>query len=70
MAMQQQAMAKILQAEGEKIKAVMQIPGSTPEEMIRLDSSMLDAVQSLTDLQAILHQSMTDDGQKTVEDIQ
>ncbi len=70
MAMQQQAMAKILQAEGEKIKAVMKIPGSTPEEMIRLDSSMLDAVQSLTDLQAILHQSMTDDGQKTVEDIQ
>nr|WP_317412909.1 hypothetical protein [uncultured Solibaculum sp.] len=70
MAMQQQAIAKILQAEGEKIKAVMQIPGDAPEEIVRLDSSMLDAAQCLTDLQAILHQNITQDVQKTVEDIQ
>ena len=70
MALEQEAIAKILQAEGAKRKAMMEFQGDTPEEMLRLDSGMLDAVQSLADLQAILHQSIAEVQPKDVDEIQ
>ena len=57
-ALQQAALAHILNAEGEKLQKVFSIPGISPEIILQTNQSVESMVNSIASLESILKQKL------------
>ncbi|MEG0706389.1 MAG: hypothetical protein RR427_01055 [Cellulosilyticaceae bacterium] len=57
-ALEQAALAHILNAEGEKIQAIVKLPDAKPEEMLKINNSVRSMVKSITMLEMILQSKL------------
>ena len=57
-ALQQAALAHILNAEGEKLQKVLSIPGISPEIILQTNQSVESMVNSIASLESILKQKL------------
>lgn len=54
-ALQETALSHILNAEGEKMQAVIAMPGTSHEQMMELNASVNKLVNSITRLEMLFH---------------
>ncbi|MEG1751670.1 MAG: hypothetical protein RR247_01215 [Clostridia bacterium] len=58
-ALQETGLSHILNAEGEKIQAMLAIPGVTPEQLLAVNSSVQSMVNSISNLEMILQNKLS-----------
>ncbi|MEG1609316.1 MAG: hypothetical protein RR348_05555, partial [Clostridia bacterium] len=57
-ALQQTALSHILNAEGEKIQAMLAIQGVTPSQLLQVNASVQDTIEAVSGLECILKQKI------------
>lgn len=57
-ALQETGLSHILNAEGEKIQAIVALPEVTPEQLLAVNSSVQNTVNAVSRLEMILHSKL------------
>ena len=57
-ALQETGLSHILNAEGEKIQAIVALPGVTPDQLLAVNTSVQNTINAISRLEMILHSKL------------